>query len=67
MNLDMTQFGASQNQKLAQAQARTLLWGKYITFQPCLVGARVRSSEHKAMDRSLYYNENDRDISRFSW
>ena len=65
MNLDMTQFGATQNEK--QAQARTLLWGKYITFQPCLVSARVRSSEQKAMDRSFYYNENDRDISRFFW
>ena len=64
MNLDMTQFGATQNQK--QAQARTLLWGKHIKFQPCLAGARVRSSEHKVMDRSFYYIENDRDISRFS-
>ena len=65
MNLDMTQFGATQNQK--QAQANTLLWGKHIKFQPCLAGARVRSSKHKVMDRSFYYNENDRDISRFSW
>ena len=36
MNLDMTQFGATQNQK--QAQARTLLWGKHIKFQPCPCG-----------------------------
>ena len=59
MNLDMTQFGATQNQK--QAQARTLLWGRHIKFQPCLAGARVRASEHKVMDRSFYYNENDRE------
>ena len=32
MNLDMTQFGATQNQKLAQA--RTLLWGKYLADRP---------------------------------
>ena len=36
MNFDMTQFGATQNQKQAQAQVTTLLWGKYITCQPCL-------------------------------
>ena len=66
MNLDKTQFGATKNRKQTQAETRTLLWGKYIKFQPCLAGARVRSREHTAMDRSFYYNENDRDISRFS-
>ena len=49
MNLDMTQFGGTQNQK--QTQARTLLWGKYIKLQPCLASERVRSSEHKATGR----------------
>ena len=60
MNFDVTQFGATQNQK--QVQARTLLWGKYIKFQPCLAGAGMRSSEHNATDRPFYYNENDRNI-----
>ena len=36
-------------------------------FNHARAGARVRSGEHKVMDRSFYYNENDRDISRFSW
>ena len=49
MYIDMTQFGATHNQK--KAQARTLLWGKYIKFQPCFVSARGRSNEHKAMGR----------------
>ena len=62
MNLNITQFGATQNQKQAQAQARTLLWGKHIKFQPCLAGRRVRSRGHKVMDRSFYYKENHRDI-----
>ena len=40
-------WGNTKSKARASA-TRTLLWGKYITFQPCLAGARVRSSEHRS-------------------
>ena len=51
MNLDMAQFGATQNQK--QTHARTLLWDKYKQIQLYIAGTRVRLSEHKAMGRFI--------------
>ena len=63
MNLDVTQIGATQNQK--QAQARTLLWGKYIKLLT-MPRERAHQIERAQSNGSFYYDENDRDISRFS-
>ena len=50
--------------KILSKRKQEQVTSKHTKFQSCLAGACVRSSEHKVMDRSFYYNENDRDISR---
>ena len=56
MSLNMRQFVTTQNQK--QVQARTYK----ISTMPC---EHAREIERAQSDKSFYYNENDRDISRF--